>query len=148
MPSEIKTENLQLNQWQGNEYLKREDLNEDNKKIDDAFGEVNEKIKANADNIEVLQGRKNIIIKDVIIPTTSCETVSEGNKIVYRVRINDKDISENDVVDFNVSVADLVIGKCDYLLSVTLSFNGYVFVYFKEKPTETIKATMIIQKGV
>lgn len=34
MPSENRTPNLGLNQWQGNEYPKRVDFNEDNLKID------------------------------------------------------------------------------------------------------------------
>lgn len=37
MPSEIKTPHLGLNQWQGNEYPKREDFNQDNALIDAAL---------------------------------------------------------------------------------------------------------------
>lgn len=40
MPSENKTPNLGLNQWQGNEYAKRVDFVEDNQKIDTAFGNL------------------------------------------------------------------------------------------------------------
>ena len=40
MPSENKTPNLGLNQWQGNEYIKRQDFVEDNQKIDTAFGNL------------------------------------------------------------------------------------------------------------
>lgn len=45
MPSANKTANLGLNQWLGNEYPKRTDFVEDNKKIDDAFGELDSTIK-------------------------------------------------------------------------------------------------------
>lgn len=45
MPSKNKTTNLGLNQWLGNEYVKRQDFVEDNKKIDDAFSELDETIK-------------------------------------------------------------------------------------------------------
>lgn len=45
MPSANKTPKLGLNQWLGNEYVKRQDFVEDNKKIDDAFGELDETIK-------------------------------------------------------------------------------------------------------
>lgn len=40
MPSENKTPNLGLSQWQGNEYIKRQDFVEDNQKIDTAFGNL------------------------------------------------------------------------------------------------------------
>lgn len=45
MPSANKTPKLGLNQWLGNEYVKRQDFVEDNKKIDDAFSELDETIK-------------------------------------------------------------------------------------------------------
>lgn len=43
MPSANKTSNYNLNQWQGNEYLKREDLNTDNAIIDAEIKNVNDK---------------------------------------------------------------------------------------------------------
>lgn len=45
MPSANKTPKLGLNQWLGNEYVKRQDFVEDNKKIDDAFTELEETVK-------------------------------------------------------------------------------------------------------
>lgn len=44
MPSENKTPNLGLNQWQGNEYVKRQDFVEDNYKIDQGFENLKKKI--------------------------------------------------------------------------------------------------------
>lgn len=44
MPSANKTPNYELNQWQGNEYIKRQDLSDDNAAIDAA-------IKARADDL-------------------------------------------------------------------------------------------------
>ena len=49
MPSENRTQNLGLNQWQGNEYPKRQDFNEDNFKVDEKIAEISESIQ----NIEV-----------------------------------------------------------------------------------------------
>ncbi len=40
MPSANKTPNLGLNEWQGNEYVKRLDFVEDNQAIDEAFGDL------------------------------------------------------------------------------------------------------------
>ncbi|WMJ78514.1 MULTISPECIES: phage tail protein [unclassified Sedimentibacter] len=40
MPSEIKTENLGLNKWEGNEYPKRTDFVSDNEIIDEAIGKL------------------------------------------------------------------------------------------------------------
>ena len=43
MPSANKTENYGLNQWQGNEYIKREDFNTDNAIIDTQLKNANDK---------------------------------------------------------------------------------------------------------
>ena len=53
MPSQNKTKNLKLNQWQENEYPKMIDFNEDNKKIDDAFGKVEQKVTEGVENLDV-----------------------------------------------------------------------------------------------
>lgn len=44
MPSANKTPVIGLNQWQGNEYIKRQDLNEDNLKIDNKIKDLQEEI--------------------------------------------------------------------------------------------------------
>lgn len=64
MPAENKTPNIQLNQWLGNEYPKRQDFVDDNLKIDNAvkaisdanshlagIGRTTETVKGNADNL-------------------------------------------------------------------------------------------------
>lgn len=48
MPSKNKTPNLELNQWLGNEYVKRTDFNEDNKKIDEAYEKLKKEIESKA----------------------------------------------------------------------------------------------------
>lgn len=48
MPSVNKTPNLELNQWLGNEYVKRTDFNEDNKKIDEAYEKLKKEIESKA----------------------------------------------------------------------------------------------------
>lgn len=48
MPSTNKTPNLQLNQWAGNEYVKRQDFVDDNNKIDEAYGELKREIENKA----------------------------------------------------------------------------------------------------
>lgn len=53
MPSQKKTKNLKLNQWQSNEYPKMEDFNEDNQKIDDAFGNIEQKVTEGVENLDV-----------------------------------------------------------------------------------------------
>lgn len=42
MPAANKTDNIELNQWLGNEYPKREDFNADNLKIDTAIKEASD----------------------------------------------------------------------------------------------------------
>lgn len=53
MPSQNKTKNLKLNQWQLNEYPKMEDFNDDNHKIDDAFGNIEQKVTEGVENLDV-----------------------------------------------------------------------------------------------
>ena len=51
MPSEIKTENLGLNKWEGNEYPKRTDFVNDNEIIDEAIGKLDSLKTENKSNI-------------------------------------------------------------------------------------------------
>lgn len=44
MPSANKTPNLDLNQWQGNEYVKRQDFVDDNSKIDTYCKSLSDKV--------------------------------------------------------------------------------------------------------
>lgn len=52
MPSQEKTQNLGLNQWKSNEYVKRQDFVEDNVKIDEAFGVLEGDIQNLSDSVE------------------------------------------------------------------------------------------------
>lgn len=51
MPSQEKTQHLSLNQWQGNEYVKRQDFVDDNQNIDEAIGTINHEIEQLNNNI-------------------------------------------------------------------------------------------------
>ncbi|MGP1563003.1 hypothetical protein [Filifactor alocis] len=53
MPSQNKTKNLKLNQWQENEYPKMIDFNNDNKKIDVAFGNIEQKVTEGVEKLDV-----------------------------------------------------------------------------------------------
>lgn len=44
MPSQNKTPNYNLNQWEGTEYPLRTDFNDDNAKIDAALGRINQNL--------------------------------------------------------------------------------------------------------
>lgn len=44
MPSTNKTPNIGLNQWLGNEYVKRQDFVDDNNVIDEEIGKIKESI--------------------------------------------------------------------------------------------------------
>lgn len=60
MPSSNKTPNLQLNQWEGNEYVKRQDFVDDNKKIDNAYKELNRKF----ENIQLVDTKVELTDPD------------------------------------------------------------------------------------
>ncbi len=55
MPSQNKTKNLKLNQWQENEYPKMVDFNDDNQKIDVAFGNIEQKVTEGVENLDVAE---------------------------------------------------------------------------------------------
>lgn len=63
MPSENKTKNLSLNQWQGNEYAKRQDFVDDNKKIDDAIGDVKSHLEDIMKKINEIDSMKNLSVE-------------------------------------------------------------------------------------
>ena len=53
MPAQNKTKYLKLNQWQSHEYPKMADFNEDNLKIDDVFGNIEQKVTEGVENFDV-----------------------------------------------------------------------------------------------
>lgn len=144
MSSEMKTKNLGLNQWQGNEYLKREDLVEDNKKIDDAMGEVNEKIKANADNITSIDNKRKSelkIINDFVFEKSKwTKELDYYSYVVY-----DNFVTDKTIVDVNVSFVYLKDLK---LKSSTVSQNNYYKIFADELPSSNFPATIKMVKEV
>ncbi len=75
MSSENKTPNLQLNQWEGNEYPKRTDFIEDNKKIDEAYKELKDSIK-DGGKVSSVNGKiGDVVLKAEDIKTESGDTV-------------------------------------------------------------------------
>lgn len=76
MPSENKTANLGLNQWLGNEYPKRTDFVEDNKKIDDAFGELDSTIKnIDLSSTKVIRPNKKTVEESLSANETSISSL-------------------------------------------------------------------------
>ena len=53
MPSKNKTPNLKLNNWTGNEYVKREDFSSDNVILDEAIGDLKNEVK----NIDLVDNK-------------------------------------------------------------------------------------------
>ena len=79
MSSENKTLNLELNQWSSNEYPKRTDFTEDNKKIDEAYKELKDSIK-NGGKVSSVNNK----IGDVILKAEDIKTgagISVENKL-------------------------------------------------------------------
>lgn len=83
MPSVNKTETIQLNQWQSNEYPKMDDFNSDNLKIDNKFkvhdtqlSELTNKV----DNIKIADGTTNqkgiVKLNDTVTSTSIIEAAT------------------------------------------------------------------------
>lgn len=67
MPAAIKTPNIGLNQWSGNEYVKRSDFVEDNRIIDEEMGKLAKKaniIVTQDANIERQEGSFYFIVTE------------------------------------------------------------------------------------
>lgn len=95
MPSKNKTTNLGLNQWQGNEYVKRQDFVDDNELIDEAFGKLSEEIKnIDLSSTKVIRPNKKNVEESLSANETSIlelskqlgvnvqELIATNNKIV------------------------------------------------------------------
>lgn len=104
MPSAKKTPNIQLNQWVGEEYVKRQDFVDDNLKIDTEIGELKESIK----NIDLVDSKVKVEDKNNKFEGTTLDKVLD--------EIDDKIVDTNDKVD-NI---DLSANKVEYTDTHTL----------------------------
>lgn len=73
MPSANKTPNINLSQWAGNEYVKRQDFCDDNLIIDREVGEL----KTNLGNKETLTTSKK---DDLVVAVNEVNKISKENK--------------------------------------------------------------------
>ena len=104
MPSAKKTPNIQLNQWVGEEYVKRQDFVDDNLKIDTEIGELKESIK----NIDLVDSKVKVEDKNNKFEGTTLDKVLD--------EIDDKIVDTSNKVD-NI---DLAANKVKYTDTHTL----------------------------
>ncbi len=90
MSSENKTPNLELNQWSGNEYPKRTDFIEDNKKIDEAYKELKDNIKNGGKVSSVNNKIGDVILKAEDIKTAAGITVESKLNELFQFADNGK----------------------------------------------------------
>lgn len=92
MPSAKKTPNIQLNQWVGEEYVKRQDFVDDNLKIDTEIGELKESIK----NIDLVDSKVKVTdtnnkftgtTLDKVLDEIDDKIVDTSNKIDEKLKI-------------------------------------------------------------
>ena len=104
MPSSKKTPNIGLNDWTGNEYVKRQDFVDDNLKIDTEIGELKESIK----NIDLVDSKIKVTDTNNKFTATTLDKVLD--------EIDDKiDDTSNKVENI-----DLVANKVKYTDTHTL----------------------------
>lgn len=104
MPSAKKTPNIQLNQWVGEEYVKRQDFVDDNLKIDTEIGELKESIK----NIDLVDSKVKVTDTNNKFTGTTLDKVLD--------EIDDKIVDTSNKVD-NI---DFVANKVKYTDTHTL----------------------------
>ncbi|WP_291578663.1 hypothetical protein [Clostridium sp. UBA6640] len=90
MSSENKTPNLELNQWSGNEYPKRIDFIEDNKKIDEAYKELKDSIKDGGKVSSVNSKIGDVILKAEDIKIAAGITVENKLNELFQFADNGK----------------------------------------------------------
>lgn len=82
MPSQEKTKHLGLNQWQGNEYVKRQDFVDDNQIIDSAVETITEEVEAIQSDIYSPQYSDQ---KTTVAPVISMKNTVDG-KLKYTLK--------------------------------------------------------------
>lgn len=92
MPSAKKTPNISLNDWTGNEYVKRQDFCDDNNKIDTEIGKLKESIK----NIDLVDSKVQVEDKNNKFTATTLDKVLD--------EIDDKIVDTSNKVD-NIDLA-------------------------------------------
>lgn len=96
MPSSKKTPNIGLNDWTGNEYVKRQDFCDDNNKIDTEIGKLKESIK----NIDLVDSKVQVEDKNNKFTATTLDKVLDeiDDKIVDTSnKVDNIDMSANKV---------------------------------------------------
>ena len=104
MPSAKKTPNIQLNDWTGNEYVKRQDFCDDNNKIDTEIGNL----KKSMENIDLVDSKVKVTDTNNKFTATTLDKVLD--------EIDDKIVDTSNKVD-NI---DLVANKVAYTDTHTL----------------------------
>ncbi|GEM_PF-1665386 len=114
MSSENKTPNLELNQWTGNEYPKRTDFIEDNKKVDEAYKELKDIVK-NGGKVSSVNGKiGDVILKAEDIKTSNNKTIEKNfsdieSKMATKEDLNNIKIPEVLVKNVNGKIGDVVL---------------------------------------
>lgn len=104
MPSAKKTPNIGLNNWVGEEYVKRQDFVDDNNKIDEEIGNLKKSI----ENIDLVDSKVKVTDTNNKFTATTLDKVLD--------EIDDKIVDTSDKVD-NI---DLVANKVKYTDTHTL----------------------------
>jgi len=105
MSSKNKTLNLELNQWNGNEYPKRSDFIEDNKKIDEAYKELKDSIKDGGKVSSVNSKIGDVILKAEDIKTAAGITVENKLNELFQFADNGKKNIET-VIGYPLATSD------------------------------------------
>lgn len=118
MPSEIKTENLGLNKWEGNEYPKRTDFVNDNEIIDETIGKLESLKTENKSNLvaavnEVREQNENFAEERGYIITKSYNSIDR------------KTINENGKYKMTLCV-NMPIDNAEFALDVTKHSDNYI----------------------
>ncbi len=119
MPSEIKTANLGLNQWEGNEYPKRIDFVNDNAIIDEAIGKLSDLETEDKSDlvtaVNEVREQNNNLAEDV---NELFQSVSNGKAIVAGA-ITDKGVSTSPTATFETMADNIDAIETDPSIGTT-----------------------------
>ncbi|WP_454054566.1 hypothetical protein [Clostridium sp. Marseille-Q7071] len=128
MSSNDKTSNLELNQWNGNEYPKRTDFIEDNKKIDEAYKELKDIVK-NGGKVSSVNGK----IGDVILKAEDIKT-EQGTTIESQLTETvNKDELKKELEKIDLSADKIKLNNSNFISKDVNGALNEVKKYFADK---------------
>lgn len=126
MPAANKTDNIELNQWLGNEYPKREDFNADNLKIDTAIKEASDDLATHLADTAPHGAVATATASKIVLRDAAARLFGNNNAYVESGVWATVESKSDNVADGGTLVTNKIIGVNQlYLAFLYSASNGY-----------------------